>query len=425
MFRNLVRKVAVPLTPLVKYFSEKKQTRNNLPTKELGFGGSGAGSSLSSLPADEYLPEISFPHSLFLYNKMRRSDSTIQAVEYALTLPIRATDWRVEEGGSSPSAKQAADLINETFFGGMTITFDDFLREALLALFYGFVPFEKVYEQRNGLWTYRKLAPRHPATVECFLFAPDGGLEGIRQSGVDPTGRWRQVTIPIDKLLLFIWRREFGNPYGFSLLRPIYKHWLLKDIYYKLQGVALERWSAGIAVGKVPRGTSESDRNLLLSVLEKLRTHDRAALVLPEDFSVEILGGQVAATQAFSEAIQHHDTMMVKGVLAQFLNLGQGDIGSWALSRDHSQLFLLSLNAVAQWFADIVNRYAIQPLCQINFGQDFDEFPRLTFTDLRMILHRDDLARTVAELISRSALSPDRSLQDFLRNLLDLPRSGD
>jgi phage gp29-like protein len=354
---------------------------------------------------------------------MRRSDATVQALELAITLPIRATDWDVQPASDDPTAKEAADLVYDNLFGGMTHTFDDFLRDALLALFYGFTVFEKVFEERDDYIVWRKFAPRHPQTIERFLFDETGGLAGVRQVGFDPQGRFRQVDIPIEKLLVFIWRRELGNPYGVSVLRAAYKHWFLKDLAYKLQAIALERWAVGIPVGKVPAGTSEQDKQTFLQMLEAMRGHERAAMVLPEDYSVELIGAEAGqrANQAFVEAIQHHDTMIVKAVLAQFLNLGMGDVGSWALSRDHSQLFLMGLNSVAQWFADHINRYAIPQLCRLNFGEDFTDFPELTFADLRLVLQREVLAEAVSKLVQTGILTPDRSLQEWVRDVFDLP----
>jgi len=391
--------------------------------QEMGFGGSGVGQLLTNLGADEYLPELAFPKCIQVYTRMRRSDATVQALELAITLPIRATDWDVQPASDDPTAQEAADLVYDNLFGGMTHTFDDFLRDALLALFYGFTVFEKVFEERDNYIVWRKFAPRHPQTIERFLFDETGGLAGVRQVGFDLQGKFRQIDIPIDKLLIFIWRREMGNPYGVSVLRAAYKHWFLKDIAYKLQAIALERWAVGIPVGKVPAGTSEQDKQTFLQMLEAMRGHERAAMVLPEDYQIEIIGAEAGqrANQAFVEAIQHHDTMIVKSVLAQFLNLGTGDVGSWALSRDHSQLFLMGLNAVAQWFADHINRYAIPQLCRLNFGEDFTDFPELTFTDLRLVLQREVLAEAIGKLIQVGILTPDRSLQDWIRDVFDLP----
>jgi len=398
-----------------------QEERSRVMREELGFGGTGVGFLLSNLGADEYLPELSFPNNIAIYTRMRRSDATIQALELAITLPIRATDWTVEPASDSAAAQEAADLVESNLFGGMTHTFDDFLRDALLALFYGFAVFEKVFEERDNYIVWRKFAPRHPQTIERFLFDETGGLAGVRQSGFDPNGKFRQVDIPIEKLLVFIWRREMGNPYGVSVLRAAYKHWYLKDIAYKLQAIAMERWAVGIPIGKVPRGTPETDKMTFLQMLQSIRSHEKAAIVLPEDYNIDVIGVEAGQRFSFMEMINHHDTMLVKSVLAQFLNLGQGDIGSWALSRDHSQLFLMSLNAVAQWFADHVNRYAIPQLCRLNFGEDFTEFPELNFTDLRLILNRDVIAEMLTKLVQGGILTPGRSIEEWVRDVLDLP----
>ncbi|MCS7187447.1 MAG: DUF935 family protein [Armatimonadota bacterium] len=407
------------------FWKRKKfaQQPKDIVREELGFGGYGLGALLSNLAADEYLPKLSFPNNISVYTQMRRSDATVQTLELAITLPIRATDWRIDPASDSPSAREAADLIESNLFGGMTITFDDFLREALLALFYGFVVFEKVFEERDGYIVWRKFASRHPQTIDKFLFDETGGLAGIVQIGFDPQGRYRRVEIPVAKLLVFIWRKEFGNPYGVSVLRAAYKHWFLKDLFYKLHAIALERWAVGVPWGKVPPGTSETDKNIFMQLLENLRSHEKAAIVTPSDYDIQILGAQEGsrAAQAFMDAINHQDTMIIKSVLAQFLNLGQGNVGSWALSKDHSQLFLMTLNSVAQWFADTINRYAIPQLCRFNFGDDFSEFPELTFTDLRLVLQREEIAETISKLAQTAVITADPELQKWVREMLDLP----
>jgi len=74
------------------WWKKPKQSFQELPQQqlrsELGFGGSGVGYLLTNLGADEYLPELSFPRSIAVYTRMRRSDATVQALELAITLPI-------------------------------------------------------------------------------------------------------------------------------------------------------------------------------------------------------------------------------------------------------------------------------------------------------------------------------------------------
>ncbi|MFA0781610.1 phage portal protein family protein, partial [Fervidibacter sacchari] len=177
-----------------------QEPRRSELRQEMGFGGSGVGQLLTNLGADEYLPELAFPKSIQVYTRMRRSDATVQALELAITLPIRATDWDIQPASDDPTAQEAADLVYDNLFGGMTHTFDDFLRDALLALFYGFTVFEKVFEERDNYIVWRKFAPRHPQTIERFLFDEAGGLAGGRQGGFDPQGRFRQGGSPVGNM---------------------------------------------------------------------------------------------------------------------------------------------------------------------------------------------------------------------------------
>jgi hypothetical protein len=81
----------------------------------------------------------------------------------------------------------------------------------------------------------------------------------------------------------------------------------------------------------------------------------------------------------------------------------------------------MGLNSVAQWFADHINRYAIPQLCRLNFGEDFTDFPELTFADLRLVLQREVLAEAIGKLVQVGILTPDRSLQEWVRDVFDLP----
>ena len=46
--------------------------------------------------------------------------------------------------------------------------------------------------------------------------------------------------------------------------------------------------------------------------------------------------------------IEHHNGMIAKAALAQFLNLGQANVGSFALSASQTDLFLMALNGLLQ-----------------------------------------------------------------------------
>jgi len=77
--------------------------------------------------------------------------------------------------------------------------------------------------------------------------------------------------------------------------------------------------------------------------------------------------------------IQHHDSMMVRAFLVQFMNLGQeGRGGSFALSQDQSDLFLMSLMGLLEDIAYVFNTQVIPQLIDWNFGTKL--YPKIVFT---------------------------------------------
>lgn len=81
---------------------------------------------------------------------MRKSDAQVFATLLAMELPIRATKWSVkpaanEDGETGDFEWEVADFVQKALFDKMESTFDDFLREALTMLPFGFSIFEKVW----------------------------------------------------------------------------------------------------------------------------------------------------------------------------------------------------------------------------------------------------------------------------------------
>lgn len=371
---------------------------------------------------DPYNPELSGREAVRVYDIMRRNDGQVAAIELVLTLPILSSRWWIEAPENSPQdAIDIADALSDCLFNTMTITWNDFLREALLALFYGFMVFEKVWEERNGLLVYRKFASRHPRTIVRFVFDEQGGLAGVVQAGLKPDGTFvTGVEIPIEKLIVFTWREEFGNPEGFSVLRPAYKHWKMKDFLYTVAAVAMERFGVGTPVGKYPPG---GDKDMLLKLLMELKSHESAAIVLPEGYDISLLeSGQRSLQGVFQDLIEHHDLLIARAVLAQFLNLGAGETGSRAVGQVHSDLFLMSLEGIADWVENTMQRYAINHFVQVNAPDlPYDFYPKLRHVDLKQILNARAIAEAVTQLLDKGALTWQRVDEEYIRNLLSLP----
>lgn len=128
------------------------------------------------------------------------------------------------------------------------------------------------------------------------------------------------------------------------------------------------------------------------------------------------------STADVTSSIAHHDRQIGKSILAQFLELGAGESGSFALSEDQSTLFLLSLTTIAENFREVVNNDLIKELVDMNFdmGPD-DTYPQLKYGKIGAVKYTD-LSTTIASLISSGAISSDFELENHIRTVFDLPK---
>jgi hypothetical protein len=392
-------------------------TEATQPGAELGFHGS---TIWDGLVQEDYNPDLRHPQSIAIYDKMRKSSAQVQAVESVIGLPIRTVRWYVEPAGSAASDIEAADLVERNLLHGdwMSSTFDDLIRKALISTMVGFALFETVWDEQDGYLVYRKFADRHPRTVSKWLFDENGGCAGFVQEGY-VNGALKRVSIPIDRLLRFTHREEFGNPEGFALCRVMYKNWYIIDSLYRIANIGSERLFVGTPVGKYPPNSTDKDRDALLDLLKSIRAHEGAAVALPDSYSLETFGGN-ASVDALMALIDHHDNAMAKAALAGFVNLvGQAN-GSRALSSDQSQFFLLADQATAMWICSIINQYAVKRLCDANFP-GIRKYPRLDHSHLQTVINPVAIGHALAALVNKQLVTPDDDVENAVRDMMNLP----
>lgn len=363
---------------------------------------------------EEYLPALRWPANLKVYDKMRRSDGQIQAVLFALELPIRSTRWYVKPASEDSKDKQIAEFVEENLMDGMKYTWDDTLRLALTMLPFGHSVFEKVYTvDSHGYLKWEKFAERPQTTISSWVADKNGNLEAVEQMTPNST-----VPIPESKLLPFTHRREGGDPRGLSVLRTAYKHWYIKDFVYKIVNIGIEQEYVGIPWATHEGNITPEVRRLLESFLEGLTKGDKSWGYFPNN--VQVHRYQPEREQSgIMPYIEHHDLMIARSVLAQFLNLAGAKTGSYSLSEDQSDLFLMTLDSVANYIGNVINRKAIPELVSANWN--VDKYPKLAHDPVG---GRDPskLVDSVQKM-TNTVIKPDGPLEDFMRDYLGLPEA--
>jgi len=375
----------------------------------------------------EDAPELRWPRSIRVFDRMRREESQIVSVLRAVKLPIRRAEWLIDATGVD---QEVTDFIAANL--GLPVkgqdqtpppvrtkgrfSFAEHLRLALLSLDFGHMFFEQLYridEQTGHAWL-RKLGPRLPRTIEEIKVAADGGLVSIQQY---PAGDAPNDPIPVSALVAYVNEREGSNWLGMSMLRPAYKNWMLKDILLRVQVETVDRNGMGIPVYEGAEG--EQDLTAGQKRAEEWRSGSMAGAAIPHGAKLGAHGvdGQLPDADT---PIRYHDEQMARAVLAHFLNLGT-QTGSWALGSTFADFFTLSLQAVADEIANTITQHVVEDLVDINFGESVPA-PRVVCSPIGS--NQQATAQALQLLVNAGVLTPDEALERFVRSTYQLPAAG-
>ncbi len=366
-------------------------------------------------------PKFNWGGATLIYSQMR-VDPQIDAVLRAAILTILKVDWRLDPAGADEVLTMAyADDLGIPVMGAetsetraaATVSLRRHLEEALEALVYGFMPFEKVVRVEGDLVRLDGLYVRHPTSLTRVVTDGQGKLLEVYQAGAEMmTG---------DRMC---WYRVGGLgavPQGVSFLRSSYKPWFLKDRAERVTMIAVERNGVGVPHFHLHTNASEEDRKKALESGKRFRAGDEAAIVTVGDDTFEMRGveGKLADTLA---VMQYLDRQIAKAALEMFIELGSSSTGSHALGEVQIDLFRDSCQALANSFADQFTEQVLRPLTAWSRGPEAP-YPRL----VPGIIGEDNNLNPALMAIMTNAglLTPDRGLEVHVRQTFGLPEMED
>ena len=370
--------------------------------------------------------ELQFPESIPVYDRMRSQDGHVGSVLSAITLPVMRADWQLA-GDVRP---EVAELVRESLGlpapgeararkSSTGVSWRDHVSQtAETMLWAGFMCFEQVYrvDPETGRVHLRKLAPRLPRTISRIEVAQDGGLKAVHQMPMWTPGQSSLDTrrIPVDRLVMYVNRKEGADWSGRSVLRTAYKHWLIKDVLMRLDAQAAERNSMGIPVVTY---TDESQRDEAKSISENIRAGETAGVALPSGMTIQILG-VTGSTVNLIERIRYHDQEIARSSLAMFLDVTSSENGSRALVEPVLDVFMDSVQAFADSIAETATEHIVRDLVRLNFGDD-EPYPELVPGDLKA--SRGIAVDALKSLIDSGVITPDDKLEAHQRGAYGLP----
>lgn len=387
---------------------------------------------------EEFLRELQGRKGIEVYKEMSENDDIIGAILFATEMLMRQSKWSIQEAGTEQADLDAAEFVR-TCMDDMEETWSDFISEVLSFLTYGWSYHEIVYKRRmgrsknpetnskytDGLIGWRKLPIRSQDTLWEWKYDEKDNLIGLVQCAPP---LYEQVFIPIEKALHFKTKSRKGNPEGRSVLRNCYRNWYFKRRIQEIEGIGIERDLAGLPVLEAPEGvdiwSDEYAAELAKAerIVRSVRRDEREGIVLGNGwkFSLTSTGGRRQFDT--NQIIERYDTRMAMTVLADFVLLGHQAVGSFALSSDKTELFGVVLGAFLDLICEVFNNQAIPRLIDIN-GEHFagiTDYPILTHGDIET-QDLGQLGEFVSKMVGIGAITPDESMEDYLRLAADLP----
>jgi hypothetical protein len=318
---------------------------------------------------------------------MRRRDGQARALYRLLTKPLLAAmknaDVVPADGvtGGVEEARFCKDLLfAPRSQGGMTHSFDRFVKQMLLALFNGFSAWEMVYWQpdtgpNKGKYTLRKLDWR-PSETLTFLLDGQGEFNGFRQRTFFQ-GRTIDVKIAKETALYYAHEEAERPFYGVSMFESAFYHYDKKEKLYYIAHLAAQRAAVGLRVGTMVPNAPAEDKSNFIRALAQLGLAQYIA-VPTADWTVQTLN-EAAGRFDFLGLINHHNSQMSKSVLAQWFDDstggGQGDSRMVDFGQQDDVTFFLMLEGILEEMAQIINDHIFPRFVDWNFGsQKYPQF---------------------------------------------------
>lgn len=362
---------------------------------------------------DEYNVALKGARRIREYDKMRKGDAHVRSSLKVVKLPLLSANWDIQSASESRTDRQIADFVKNVIFEDMTRTWQETLTNILLHLDYGVMPFEIVYKFRDdGKIGLKKLAVRHPRTISQWQMKNGGN--GVVQSTAKG-----EVDIPMEKMVIFVNEKEADDWEGTSILRSAWKHWKFKDRAETIEIMSMERQGLGIPRGKTPTSMSPEDETKLDTILQNMRANEKGYLRHPSDWDIEFLDMKASTVKNPSDFIKRQEWAIMLNVLATFMQMGSGAVGSFALYKGSNTFFLMALEYVAKHISETIDKYVIKKIVDYNF-LNVSAYPKLTYDKIGAV---DIQALTTAlqRGIQTGVLTVDSNLETYLRDAMDLP----
>jgi hypothetical protein len=395
---------------------------------------------------EEFLNQLQGTKARQVYREMSDNDPIVGGILLAFNEVMGRLDWHIEKPEqATPEELVAYNFIDEAFQDTES-NWDVTLSEILSMLIYGYTVMEVVYKIRGGYSEiplydskyadgrigWRKFAIRSQDSFLRWQFGEHGEIEAFVQQDITTGMHY----IPMTKAMLFRTTEFKNNPEGLSMLRKAYTSWYYKKRIQEIEAIGIERDLAGLPVVYAPQEwfSSNADAGIksaltaVQNMVTGIKRNETEGVVLPfitddsgqKMLTLELLSSGGSRSFDTDKIIQRYNKGIATSMLADFILLGQGSVGSFALGSQKLESWQMIVESIAKSICSVFNKQGIDKLLKLN-GMSCKNPPKLVFGSVA----RSDLASLgtyIDALAAAGILSPsDPDLESWARLQADMP----
>ena len=344
---------------------------------------------------EEINPKLQGRNKYETYMNMLSNVTVIAAsVRYFLNLTARAT-WSFRPSDpDSDEAKRYADLATQIFLHDPKTSWHRIVRRMALYRFYGFSLQEfTVYRREDGVISIFDIMNRPQRTIREWEFNEQGEITKVIQE--HPVSNIEYI-LPRYKLLYIVDDTISDSPSGLGLLRHIVAAADALKRFEQLEGVGFETDLRGIPIGRAPlsalaqmvKGNKITQRqmdSILAPIKDFLNNHvktsklsmlldshvyhaqDESQRPSPQkQYDIELLKATSTSLEPIARTIQRLNREIARVLGTEQLMLGEDIAGSFALSKDKTQSFIMLVEGALKEMREVVSRDILIPIWSLN-----------------------------------------------------------
>jgi len=384
--RTRVSKATSPVPGSVDPF---EATRPLSPSAMLAEKGTTGLNEWGGCLAEEYLADLRGTQGYEKYREMLLSSAIVGGTAFAVEQVLLSLRWSVEKG-EGPDGVKAAEFVEQCLHD-MAYTWRDTVAELLSFLWYGWCVQEICLKERKGETPsgtdaegqplpssqhddgkigWNKFSVRGQETLDRWELGPHNEVLGFWQAH-PKTGA--KVFIGRNKFLHFKTTSSQRNPEGRSLLRTAYRSYHFMRRIEEIEAIGIERNATGLPVLTPPEGVDlwsplpamRQKLDYAKRVVTGVRRDALMGIIKPYGWTFELTRAPGSDPIDSGKVIERYSWNIARCVLAQFLEQGRQQVGSFAAKVSDVELFLLAIKGWCWMMTSEFQSRAVVPLVTV------------------------------------------------------------